>query len=119
MSGLTGNPLPLGSLIKSIALAPHCDSCKKELGMWSLTSKLEPRRTQSLSIQISISCCALASVTLLDVRSLLVRPQFVIPVCGICSIASLRIHEPELSRTTESLILQGSNILQQALRSGS
>src|ERR1700747_2473596 len=114
---LIGNPLHLDALMRRLTLAKHCNSCKNELGTWSLTSKSDLKRTNSSCIQISIGCCALDSLTLLDVQSLLVRPHYIVDdetglaPCGICWAGYLRIAEPESSPTMENLTLRGSNIL--------
>src|SRR3974377_964887 len=126
-----GKPQDLLSLIQRLARSAHCESCGNDLGMWSLISKSEAKRTRPSSILISISCCALDSVTLLDVQSLLVRPRYVVDKetdrapCGICSPASLSLGtaaalgEAEISPTMASLILRGSNTLQQKRYLGS
>src|SRR5215467_1540334 len=111
MSTWDGNPLSLPSLMKGLKLGMHCPSCAEDLATLSSILKSEQRKTRSSSILINIDCCALDSLTLLDVQSLLVRPRYRTPVCGICSPVSLRMREHAMSLTMESLILQGSSTL--------
>src|SRR5215472_13422412 len=111
MSTFDGKLQSLGSLMKGLSLAAHCPSCANELATWSSISKSELKRTTPSSIQISIGCCALDSLTLVDVRSLLVRPRYKISECGICSPVFLDHRGYESSPTTESLTSRGSNTL--------
>src|SRR5215472_3204277 len=104
-----GNPLRLGFLMKQLRLGLHCRNCKSAEATWSLISRPEERRMSSSSIQINISCCALDSVTLVDVQSLLVKPHWRIPACRTCLPEFWITEMLESLRITENTTSQGSN----------
>src|ERR1700757_3037692 len=94
-----GNPLRLLYLMNHLRLGRHCDNCAGKEVTWSSTSRPAETKTSSSSIRINFACCALDSVTLLDARSLFVRPRWQIPEGEICLPEVWLTQKLELLRT--------------------